>query len=83
MADEDRRKKKRTQWHLDNGTNKTGFLGVTYKPRTNQYVAYINYGGKKIYCGSAKAAEKAAEHYDLKALDLFGIENAVTNFDFQ
>ena len=73
--------KDKTKFHKDNMTNKTGFIGVTYKARDGVYQARIRvpWQKEKIYCGSSKSAEVAARLYDKKAVELFGID-AVTNF---
>jgi len=71
----------KAQWHKDNRTNKTGFIGVTWKPREKRFVARIRVPGRKekVHCGIGKTAEEAAMKYDAKARELFG-EDAVTNF---
>jgi hypothetical protein len=71
----------RTRWHRDQHTNKTGFLGVTWRKRERRFVARIRVPGtaKKIHCGMGKTAAEAARLYDAKARQLFG-DRAVTNF---
>lgn len=73
-----------TQYHKDNKTNKTGFLGVKYVKRYNLYAAYIRVHDmkNKLYCGYGKTAEEAARKYDQKAVELYGI-TAVTNFPIE
>ena len=76
--------KQRTEFHLTNKTNKTGFLGVKLNKRNNCYEAYIRnptkLENKKIYCGRGNTPEEAAKKYDAKARCLFG-SDAVTNFN--
>lgn len=71
----------KAKFHKENQTNKTGFIGVTFKKLHNSFYAYIRGPGRKnkIYCGCGKTAEEAARKYDIKAIELFGKE-AVTNF---
>lgn len=67
-----------TKFHRDNGTNKTGFLGV--KKRKSGFEAYItNPEGRQVYCGYGATAEAAALAYDARARALYG-PGAVTNF---
>lgn len=72
----------KAKFHRDNQTNKTGFMGVTFKKRDRMYQARIRVPGlkEKVYCGSSKSAEEAARMYDKKAIELFG-DSAVTNFE--
>lgn len=75
--------KDKAQYHKDNRTNKTGFIGVRYNSHYNVFQAYIRVAGRKekVYCGQAKTAEEAARKYDQKAIEIFG-KNAVTNFNY-
>jgi hypothetical protein len=77
----ERTPEERTRWHRDQHTNKTGFLGVTWKERDRRFVARIRVPGRadKIYCGVGRTAAEAARRYDAKARELFG-DRAVTNF---
>lgn len=71
----------RARFHRDRRTNKTGFIGVTWKAREGMFVARIRVPGKKekVWCGSSKTAKGAAIKYDIKARELFGVD-AVVNF---
>jgi hypothetical protein len=77
----ERTPEERTRWHRDQHTNKTGFLGVTWKERDRRFVARIRVPGRadKIHCGVGRTAVEAARRYDAKARELFGAR-AVTNF---
>lgn len=71
----------KARWHLERRTNKTGFLGVTYRRSDGYYVARVRVPLKKnkVYAGTAKTPEDAARCYDRKARELFG-PTAVVNF---
>lgn len=75
--------RRKTEFLRDTAANKTSFLGVTYRPGDDRYVARIRdhktRGGAKVYCGSARTAEEAARAYDRKARELYGVR-AVLNF---
>ena len=44
-------------------TNVSGLLGVSYRKRTNRYLAQITLGERCVYLGSFETAEKAHEAY--------------------
>lgn len=71
-----------TQWHKENKTNITGFIGVTYRRKRGVFEARIRVHGRKekLYIGSAPTAQEAAVLYDTKARELYG-SGAVLNFD--
>lgn len=72
----------KTRFHLENKTNKTGFLGVSIErdPRGRViYKARLRYNGKQRYVGKSKTAEGAARLYDAKTLEIHGVD-AVVNF---
>lgn len=58
--------------------NKTGFKGVSWASRLNQYKAYI-WDGRSIHLGYFRDVIDAARAYDVAALQRFG-EFACTNF---
>ena len=72
---------KKAQFIRDQGINKTGFMGVTYRRKSGMFEARIRIPNRKekLYCGLAKTAEDAARMYDAKSKELFGV-TAVLNF---
>ena len=52
--------------------NTTGFKGVCYVKRDNNYIAYINVDGKRTYLGAFSTAEEAGAAYDRAAEVLHG-----------
>jgi len=55
--------------------NKTGYIGVT-KDR-NTYRAIIYHNGKPISLGNFKTPEEAAEAYNKKSIELFGVTRSL------
>jgi hypothetical protein len=63
-----------------NTSKKTKYFGMEYAPRLlRPWIVNINYNSKSYHLGSFLKDEHAAIAYDLKALELFGIE-AKRNF---
>lgn len=58
------------------------FLGIN-KLKNNTYKARINFGGKRLDLGNYKTEEDAAKVYDIKSIELNGVEFAVTNFPIE
>jgi len=58
--------------------SRSGYKGVSPHKAAGKYQASIGYEGKNLYLGLHETAEKAAEAYDSKAIELFG-EFAKTN----
>lgn len=71
-----------TQWHKENKTSSSGFLGVQFKAKRGVYEARILVPGRtqKSYAGTAKTAEAAARMYDAKAREVYG-PGAAVNFE--
>ena len=63
-----------TRFKRNTGANKTGFVGVSYRPSHNLFYAKIKVHDRndKLYIGSAKTARSAAILYDLKSIELYG-----------
>lgn len=59
--------------------NKTGFVGVTYKPKINKFYASITINNRVVHLGNFETAVEAAKIRDLKATELFG-NNIQLNF---
>jgi hypothetical protein len=53
-------------------SNRTGYKGVSWNPKTKKYMAYIKHKGEKINLGSHKNILIAAKAYNKKAVELFG-----------
>ena len=51
--------------------NTTGFKGVSFYKRDNNYSAYIKFDGRKRHLGYNPTAEEAALVYDAEAIKLF------------
>lgn len=58
--------------------NSSGYKGVSFDKRYNNWLARIGYHGKILYIGSFKDKKNAALAYDKRAVELFG-ECARTN----
>lgn len=69
----------RTNFKKTVKANKTGYLGVKYNKRSNNYSAYIRSkcGLHKIYCGSSKSPSIAARLYDEMAKKIYGAEAVI------
>lgn len=59
--------------------NKSGFKGVSFRPRVQKWRAVIHRDGKQVHIGHFSTAEEAARAYDNAAMELHG-EFAFLNF---
>jgi hypothetical protein len=76
------RQASRSQNHQNSGPksqNATGFKGVSYRPRTDKYIAVIHRSNRQKYLGHFDTAEEAAAAYDREARVVHG-EFAYQNF---
>jgi hypothetical protein len=62
--------------------NKTGFIGVSYRKRSNSFEANISYNGKKIFLGHYQTADEANLAYQAKSLEIFGEFSTVTQEEY-
>lgn len=58
--------------------NKSGFKGVSWRPKFRKYISQIKHNGEKVYLGLFLSRIEAAKAYDKKAMELKG-EFALTN----
>lgn len=63
----------------NDGSNTSGYKGVTFHRRAGKWMAQIKKGDEKFYLGLFVDIEEAAKVYDKKARELFGV-NAALNF---
>jgi hypothetical protein len=59
--------------------NKWGLRGVTQQRNNRNWIAKIQFNGKRIYLGTFKTKEEAARAYDKMALTLYG-QDAALNY---
>lgn len=84
---DNRRSNLRLATHAENQRNRglrsnntTGYKGVCYVKRDDNFIAYINANGTRFYLGSFETAEEAGRAYDAAAEKLHG-EFACRNSD--
>jgi hypothetical protein len=59
-------------------SNTSGYKGVSWRKKTEKWVAQINSDGRRLHLGYFESAEEAAAKYDAVARELYG-EFALTN----
>jgi hypothetical protein len=64
-----------------NGTGKSKYIGVSYRPKYNDWMVTISKNHKSMYLGTFKDEIEAAKVYNAKAIELHGDKAKLNRFN--